>query len=468
MSPALVTVVIPVFNGEAHLDAAIRSALGQSYQPLEVIVCDDGSTDRSAAIAAGHEVRLLKLPHRGVSAALNAGIAAARGELIAFHDADDLWPPERLVIQTRHLLERAQLGFVVAHAVQFLEPGATRPSWLTDEWMRAVHSAASPRRRSQHRGVTAPVPHARTLLARREIFDLVGGFDETKDMGEDLDWLMRARDAGVRYELLPDVVLHQRLHSTNVSYRLADSSAARLRVARESVARKRRACEPSVSVIVPVLDGERFLREAIHSAQAQTHRPLEIIVVDDGSSDRSAAIAEDAGARVPRRPHRGVSAARNAGIAVAGGDLIALLDADDRWPPDRLAVQVAALRRRPELGLVIGRARLFLDPGTPRPDWISEELTEGVTTLALGTILARRDLFTSIGGFDEGRDVCEDLDWLARARDAGIAHEVLDDVVLEYRIHGANTGLPRRHELEQGVLGTLRSSLARKRALAPS
>jgi GT2 family glycosyltransferase len=350
-----------------------------------------------------------------------------------------------------------------------VEPGAALPDWLTEDWLARVGSPAPGSTEAPRGGVTRPSTCTRTALVRREVFRQVGGFDEGIDMGEDLDWLMRAADAGVRHELLPDVVLRQRLHSSNTSYRLADSIVMRLRIARESVARKTRAAaRPSVSVVIPVLDGERFLAEAIASANAQTYSPLEVIVVDDGSSDGSAELAERLGARVLRRPHRGVSAARNAGIAAARGDLIALLDADDRWPAERLAVQVERLQERPELGFVIGRARLFLDPGTPRPDWFTDDLAMGETALARATLLARRELFERIGGFDESSDICEDLDWLVRARDAGIPYEVLDDVLVEYRVHGGNTGLSRRDDLEKGLLRTLRSSVNRKRSLAGS
>jgi glycosyltransferase involved in cell wall biosynthesis len=464
MSPPLVSAVIPVFNGEAFLAAAIESALAQTYEPIEVIVVDDGSTDATATIVARYGVHALRKPNRGVSAARNAGVAAARGELITFLDADDLWPADRVAIQAGHLLQRADLGFVMAHATQFLEPGAQRPEWLTAEWIAGVGRPATSQRPSPHADVTVPVPVPGTMLARTEVFRHIGGFDEDLDIGEDLDWLMRATDAGIRHELLPDVVLHHRLHSSNASYRLADATARRLRIARQSVARKRRPSEPSVSVILPVLNGERFLGEAIASASAQTHRPLELIVVDDGSTDRSAGIAETLGARVLRRSHAGVSAARNAGIATARGELIALLDADDRWPLNRLAAGVQRFARRPQLGFVVGRARLFLEPGTPRPEWFTDGLAMGQSALARQTILAKRELFERVGGFDESRDICEDLDWLARARDAGVPFEVVDDVMVEYRVHSANTGLSRRDDLEQGMLRTLRSSIHRKRA----
>lgn len=222
--------------------------------------------------------------------------------------------------------------------------------------------------------------------------------------------------------------------------------------------------EPSVSVVIAVFEGERFLADAIASAWAQTYSPLEVIVVDDGSSDRSAQLATQRRARVLRRPHRGVSAARNAGIASARGDLIALLDADDRWPAERLALQVQRFIRRPELGFVLGRALLFLDPSAPRPEWFTDDLAAGESVLARQTLVARRELFDRLGGFDESIDICEDFDWLVRCREAEIPYEVLDDVVVEYRVHGANSGLSRRSDLERGVLCTLRSSIQRRRA----
>jgi glycosyltransferase involved in cell wall biosynthesis len=220
---------------------------------------------------------------------------------------------------------------------------------------------------------------------------------------------------------------------------------------------------PSVSVVIAVFDGERFLAEAIASAQAQTYPPLEVIVVDDGSSDGGAELAAPLGTRVLRRPHRGVSAARNTGIAAARGDLIAFLDADDRWPVERLALQVKCFIRRPELGFVLGRARLFLDPGSPRPDWFTDDLAAGESVLARLTLVARRELFDRLGGFDESIDICEDLDWLVRGREAEVPYEVLDDVVLEYRVHDRNAGLSRRSDLERGLLRTLQSSIRRRR-----
>src|SRR5436853_333315 len=111
--------------------------------------------------------------------------------------------------------------------------------------------------------------------------------------------------------------------------------------------------DDDVSCIVPVFQGERYLRDAIASILAQTSPPFEVIVVDDGSSDRSVAIAESFGPpiRVLRQDHRGVSAARNHGVRAARGALLAFLDADDLFLPAKLAQQLARFTVRPELEL---------------------------------------------------------------------------------------------------------------------
>src|SRR5262245_10754564 len=100
---------------------------------------------------------------------------------------------------------------------------------------------------------------------------------------------------------------------------------------------------PLVSCIVPVYNGEAFLGEALASIRAQRHRPIEILVVDDGSTDGTAAVvmAADAGIRYMRQDNAGGAAARNRGIGMARGTFVAFLDADDLWPPEKLERQIA-------------------------------------------------------------------------------------------------------------------------------
>jgi len=145
-----------------------------------------------------------------------------------------------------------------------------------------------------------------------------------------------------------------------------------------------------VSVVIAGYNAGRYLRATLESALAQTHRPCEVIFVDDGSSDDTASILESfqPRIRVIRRGHDGLAAARNAGVAAAGGEYLALLDADDLWTADKLAVQLAVARRAPTVGLIacdgiefaedrVLRQKLLVGPLAARLDAVQQDLVSG-------------------------------------------------------------------------------------------
>src|SRR6476646_8439048 len=116
---------------------------------------------------------------------------------------------------------------------------------------------------------------------------------------------------------------------------------------------------PLVSVIIPVYNYERYLAEAVESVLNQTHRNLEVIVVDDGSTEQSGAVARsfaDRGVRYIHLVHAGIGPTRNKGVELAGGDFIAFLDADDRWPEEKIERQLRAFENDPGLEMVFGQA----------------------------------------------------------------------------------------------------------------
>ena len=196
---------------------------------------------------------------------------------------------------------------------------------------------------------------------------------------------------------------------------------------------------PLLSVIVPVHDGERFLAEALDSVLGQDYEPLEVIVVDDGSTDGSSAIAQARGVRYFVQPNRGPGAARNAGIAAARGELVAFVDQDDVWLPGKARTQVDLLLARPEVGLVYTRMEVFVEPGAPLPDWTPADwLDEPPVGYCPSTLMARRDVFDVVGDFDPEYVAFSDGEWFMRVRRAGIQTHVLDDVTVRYRIHGDN------------------------------
>lgn len=224
---------------------------------------------------------------------------------------------------------------------------------------------------------------------------------------------------------------------------------------------------PSVSVVIAVRNGERFLAAAIASVLAQQLAPREVIVVDGQSEDGTAEIARSfALVRYVRQSNTGIANAWNHGIAAATGELVAFLSHDDLWTPDKLAVQVQYLREHPAIQYTTARVRFFLEPGCAIPAGFRPELLEGdhVGTI-METLVARRALFDAIGGFDPKLSTAEDVDWFARAADAGIPAAVLPRVLLRKRIHDANLSITSAAN-DRNLLAVLQRSIARKRGRA--
>ena len=219
--------------------------------------------------------------------------------------------------------------------------------------------------------------------------------------------------------------------------------------------------DPLVTVVVPVFAGQRFLGAALQSVLAQTYPNVEVIVVDDGSPDASAEIASRIeGVRVLRQDHRGVAAARNAGVEAASGELIAFLDQDDEWSPEKLARQVAFMTERPELGLTMTHLETVLMPGIARPHWFAPIWLIGPQPgFVPSTWMLRREVFDRIGPLDTSYLIASDSDWLTRAKDAGVMSAMLRDVLVRWRVHGANGSYDQdtmRRELVRMLRGTAR------------
>lgn len=200
--------------------------------------------------------------------------------------------------------------------------------------------------------------------------------------------------------------------------------------------------QPLVSCIVPVFNGERYVRETVDSIFAQTYRPLEIIVADDGSHDDSAAIIKRYGRQVNYlwQPNAGPAAARNLGLSAATGDLIAFLDADDLWHPTKLARQWARFRTRPELELCLTRVKNFWSPEfiEERQRVRDQDLVVVITTFMLSSVLARRHLFDTVAQFKPELFSGEDTDWFTRVINHGSVYDVLPDLLVHRRLHRDN------------------------------
>jgi glycosyltransferase involved in cell wall biosynthesis len=200
------------------------------------------------------------------------------------------------------------------------------------------------------------------------------------------------------------------------------------------------AAAPLVSVIVPVYNGEKYLGEAVESIRRQPHPRVEIIVVDDGSTDQSAALAERLSppVRLIRQPHRGLPAAHNRGVAAAGGDFIAFLDCDDLWMEDKLSIQLALLREHSGIDIVLGHTRRMWMAASGDDGILRRHVSEPVLALSLGAALVRRSVFDTVSTFDETITHSDDWDWFMRARELGVRLVVHPEVTVLYRRHGGN------------------------------
>ncbi|MEP6835376.1 MAG: glycosyltransferase [Gemmatimonas sp.] len=221
----------------------------------------------------------------------------------------------------------------------------------------------------------------------------------------------------------------------------------------------------SISVVIPCYNAAPYLGEALESVLNQNIDALEIVVVDDGSTDESAEVARRyAQVRVITQANLGISAARNRGIAVSTGNIIALLDADDVMAANSLSSRLAILEANPNVGVALGLVAQFISPDvddvTRNHIAISDEPSRG---RVVGAMLMRRTVFDTIGVFDSAFQLGETIDWVARADAANIQMQSVNTVVLRRRIHAANS-VRKAEQLRADYLRVLRASIERQRA----
>jgi glycosyltransferase involved in cell wall biosynthesis len=221
-----------------------------------------------------------------------------------------------------------------------------------------------------------------------------------------------------------------------------------------------------VTIVVAVYNGERFLQEALESAFAQDYGAFEVVVVDDGSTDRSASIARSFPAVYVRQENRGLPAARNTGLELARGELIAFLDADDRFPADKLERQLATFDGDPSLDIVFGHVTEFLSPDlTVDERRLLRAPKHNVPWPTPNLMLVRREAFFRVGEFSTDLKVGIGVDWYARACELGLKSVVPPVVVLERRLHAGNNGI-RQRDAKPQYLHVVKAALDRRRLAA--
>jgi glycosyltransferase involved in cell wall biosynthesis len=195
-----------------------------------------------------------------------------------------------------------------------------------------------------------------------------------------------------------------------------------------------------VSAVIPVYDGEEFLAEAVGSIQRQGYSPLEIIIVDDGSTDRTAKIAASLKGDVHyvRQSNSGPAVARNKALKIARGNVIAFQDVDDLWSENKLELQLACLADNPSVEIVLGHSQPMQLTGVVNGKHTFAEFADPWVALHLGSAIFRKSVFDKVGLFDETLRYCDDWDWFMRARELGISMVIQQEVTHFFRRHKHN------------------------------
>jgi glycosyltransferase involved in cell wall biosynthesis len=224
MKEPLISVIICVYNGEAYLSEAIECVHQQDYSNIELIVVNDGSTDATPEIAKSHrQAKLISHEiNRGLPAARNTGIQAAKGDYIAFLDADDLWMPNKISTQVRFHQENQDYKYSFTRERFFFEDGAEQPNWTKKPVFQEDHIAYC----------------AGSMLFDAVLFKTVGQFNPEFRNGDTTEWIFRAKDQGYLGGRIEEVLLLRRIHKNNLSSLIKEENKSLLKAVKASINRQ--------------------------------------------------------------------------------------------------------------------------------------------------------------------------------------------------------------------------------------
>lgn len=376
-----VSIIIPVYNGSRYLGEAIDSALGQSYSNVEVIVVNDGSDDDGAteevALSYGKSIRYYSKENGGVSTALNFAMEKMTGDYFSWLSHDDVYYPNKIERQIKFLAEHQSIDTILYGGYELIDEASNIFSQVTFEGVypeEKLNISLFPVLRGLINGCS--------LLIHKSHFERSGLFDENLHLVQDYAlWFKMFRHAQVRF--LPGIFVKTRVHGeqqtkkkmernleecnwmwisfiNNVSieemcemdgtpylfYKNTASTLARYteylqaQQYAESLALRTKG---KISVIIPFFNRIPLLLEAIQSVLTQSYKNIEVLLVDDGSTEDLTPLQtfRDPRLHYIHQEHQGVSAARNLGISLASGEYVAFLDSDDLFLPRKLEKQIS-------------------------------------------------------------------------------------------------------------------------------
>ena len=486
-----VSIVIPVYNGEKYLKYAIESALAQTYQNLEIIVVDDGSTDGTEQIAKKYEgkIRYFKKENGGVSSALNLGIEKMTGEYFSWLSHDDEYYPDKIAkeIAALTLLDNKNT-IIYSNYAMMTARGKVYYKWTYD------HKRLQ---EFQELSLLKGALNGLTLLIPKQAFVECGNFDETLYCVQDYDkWLQLLQKYPFYH--LTDILTKTRVHdkqTTNVSPKVVTEGVVLWKKIMSSFSQERlieifgsmksyyqemleffkytpyqemeQYCiqqleylenhsngnfNPFISIIIPVYNGSNYIQNAIESVMKQTYKNFELIVVNDGSTDdgqtENIVRSYKDKVRYFRKKNGGVASALNFGIKKAKGEYISWLSHDDVYKPYKLERQVKELN---DLGdkktilfsnfeLIDQDGKVFAQTSFDQL-YTQEQMENTIFPVLKGTtngcsMLIPKEFLIDAGLFDESVRTTNDYEmWFVLFHKHPI--KFMKEYLIQYRIHAS-------------------------------
>ena len=463
---------MPAHNYGRFIGEAIESFLVQTFEDFELIVVDDASTDATVEIVKGYNDKRIVLIERQECScsgvwARNDGLSAARGSLIAVADADDISLPGRLDLQTAFFKKNPAVDIVGGGLIPIDRNGHPigRPV------LKPVYQNQPERYRKALLLGKSVILHG-TLMFRKSVLKRLRGYGDYTSSG-DFEFLLRA-SRYFRLCNLKEVLIHCRQHASSVTR----TYGARLKRRHHKVflerehlwiqkniqqmkgpllnttdiirrASKTRKADPQISVVMPTHNCARFIDKAIESILGQTYEKFELIIIDDGSTDKTweqiKNYNDDRIVFIQRQECSCSSdSARNDGLAISRGNLIAIADADDVNVPHRFERQVAYFKNHPEIDILGGAmirinengkpfGRKMVKPFLDRPEEYREALLKDNHMIFHPTMMFRKHVLNRVPGYTP-YPASADFEFMLRAsRYFNLFN--LQDVLVYYRQH---------------------------------
>jgi len=461
-----ISVIIPVYNPTNFIIEAVDTVFNQTIShsvKIEVIIVDDASTIYQKTYLYNElqkkydSVKIIYLyTNAGPSKARNTGIKEATGNIIAFLDYDDLWPSNKLELQLKKFKENPETQVVSGGIKYFSTGNFPLPNILFNEQHSIYHV------------------HMGAVIVKREVFIKENiYFDEDLRFSEDWDWWLQLKEKSIPFIILPQDTLLYRIHANNSSTSKTLKELGVLSILKNSIKRRQEQGSDileqhvnsnenyKVSVVIPLYNGETFIQSALDSVLAQTYNIDEIIVVDDGSTDKGPAIIREFFPEIIfiQQDNKGVANARNRGWKKATHNWIAFLDQDDVWHSQKIEKQINAAKKNNLLNFIACLQKNVITNKLTIPEQYQIKNEMQICNVPSGWLI-KKIVLESLNGFKEKFVNGSDTDLIIRYRERKMNEFYVQEVLVDKVIHGMNAGMDINRSVKD-LLITIKEKLQR-------